>query len=294
MSNGRFERQIRIFGVDGQTRLSTMRVALVGTGGTGSHVAQQLAYLGVGSLDLIDRDYVEESNLNRLIGAFPSDVEQGRQKVDVVSDHIERIAPTASVRRIRESVVTDAGYEALRNSDIVISCVDRDSVRLIVNEVCVAYSKPLFDLATDIPDDVRAFGGRVFFAANKPSDAPGCLACADLFNLQAIQHDFMSDAQRAEDAKIYGVARADLVASGPSVVSLNGILASIAVTEFLAHVTGLRQPNRLLFYKGAFGLVTTETGMPRDCPTCGAGGMRGRGEAADTERWIREGWGGRL
>lgn len=295
MSGARFDRQILMFGEEGQARIGATRVALVGTGGTGSHVAQQLAYLGVRSFDLIDRDLVETTNLNRLIGACPTDAEQERRKVDVAADHIERIASGAVVRRIGESVISEAGYAALRNADVVIGCVDRDAVRLILNEVCLAYAKPLLDLATDVPAGaVWQFGGRVFFSANAPSTPPGCIACLDLLDAEAARRDFMSEAQRQEETRIYGVPRTALAATGPSVVSLNGVIASLAVTEFIAHVTSLRAPQRLLVYKGEWGVVNRSDDQPPECPVCGPTGNRGRAADADTEHWIREGWGNRL
>ena len=62
----RFDRQILLFGAAGQEKIAAARVAIVGLGGLGSHVAQQLAYLGVRSLVLVDGDCVTRSNLNRL------------------------------------------------------------------------------------------------------------------------------------------------------------------------------------------------------------------------------------
>src|SRR5438132_32011 len=68
-STKRFDRQVRAPGPTGQARLRALRVAIVGLGGTGSQVVQQLAHLGVRSFVLIEDDRVEESNLPRLAGA---------------------------------------------------------------------------------------------------------------------------------------------------------------------------------------------------------------------------------
>src|ERR1700682_4099730 len=84
----RFERQVLFLGEEGHARIRAARVGIVGLGGLGSHVAQQLIYLGVGHLTLIDPDPVDATNLNRLVGATVEDARYARLKVDVA----ERVA----------------------------------------------------------------------------------------------------------------------------------------------------------------------------------------------------------
>src|SRR5205814_6941030 len=67
----RHDRLVRGFGSTALERLRAARVGVVGTGGGGAHVVQQLAYLGVGAFVLVDGDRVEVTNLNRLVGALP-------------------------------------------------------------------------------------------------------------------------------------------------------------------------------------------------------------------------------
>ena len=98
----RFARHMAFFGADGQRRISASRVAIVGLGGLGSHLAQQLAYLGVGSYVLIDADTVATSNLNRLIGATAADTGSG--KVDLAARMISGIQPGAEVDRQLEAL----------------------------------------------------------------------------------------------------------------------------------------------------------------------------------------------
>ena len=83
MSDNRFDRQIRLFGKEGQAKIEAARVAVVGIGGLGSHVVQQLALLGVRHLALIDSQELDETNLNRFIGARFDDPIPGSRKVDI-------------------------------------------------------------------------------------------------------------------------------------------------------------------------------------------------------------------
>lgn len=86
----------------GQSQLATIRVAIAGLGKTGSHIAQQLAYVGIPDFVLIDPDAVDLTNLNRLVGAVPADLSMVRPardgafdtpKVYVLRRLIKQIAP---------------------------------------------------------------------------------------------------------------------------------------------------------------------------------------------------------
>jgi hypothetical protein len=72
----------------------------------------------------------------------------------------------------------------------------------------------------------------------------------------------MSPKERAADERIYGVKRELLGGAGPAVVSINGVVASLAVTEFLALVTGLRDPFGKLTYRADLGTVTRSNDKP--------------------------------
>ena len=69
MSIDRFDRNIRLFAREGQERVRSASIAVVGVGGIGTHVVQQLSLLGVGGLALIDPQEMDASNRNRYIGA---------------------------------------------------------------------------------------------------------------------------------------------------------------------------------------------------------------------------------
>jgi hypothetical protein len=93
------DRQVRAFGPDGQRALQRLHVGIVGLGGTGSIVAQQLVHLGVRDFVLIDPDVVEETNLNRLANAAPTDV--GKAKVDIAARYIKSVAPDARTNCVK-------------------------------------------------------------------------------------------------------------------------------------------------------------------------------------------------
>lgn len=257
----RFARQVALFGEEGQARLRETRAAIVGLGGLGSHVAQQLAYLGVGDLLLVDADVVTESNLNRLIGTTPEDI--GRPKVEVAREMIEAIAPEATVRCEQVSV-QELSEELLADRTVLFGCVDNDDPRLDLLERTSSLALAYIDAATDVlPDEDRLrYGGQVVV-----STGSGCLLCRDLLDQEEIRRARMSDSDRDAERRIYGIERADLgVGGGPAVVTLNGVVASLATTEFLVSVTGLREPRPHLVYKGWLGTVHASSDPP--APGC--------------------------
>lgn len=257
----RYSRQIALFGARGQERLRSQRVGIVGLGGLGCHVAQQLAFLGITKFALVDMDVAELSNLNRLITATEKDV--GRPKVEVTQDFITRIQPRAVVDAIRETVFSLAAFKAIQSCDFLFVCVDNDGVRLGVLEVCCSFRKPYLDLASDVEAD-GSFGGRLIFTGL----GKGCPFCREELDSKEIWRYFARPDQRAEDDRIYGVKRSDLAGGGPSVVALNGVIASHAVTEFMAHVTGLRPPQAHLIYRGTMGIVTKGEVPDSGCYYC--------------------------
>ena len=259
----RYSRNVALFGAAGRESISATNAAIVGLGGLGSHVVQQLAYLGVKHFALVDYDVVTSSSLNRLIGAAEYDVERETPKVDVARRVIEQIQPTAKVATVDEKVSDDRAEAVIEDADIVFGCLDRDLPRLRLTEICARSAKPYFDLASDTGGDETElwFGGRVVLC-----DGTQCLSCLDLLDQEQMTRDSMSPEQRAADDEIYGVERAALDQTGPAVVSINGVVASLGVTEFMALRTGIRKPVANLRYRGDLTQLTKSLDPPR--PGC--------------------------
>jgi len=245
MGTERYSRNRGLFGADGQRRIAATKVAIVGLGGLGSHVAQQLAYLGVADYGLVDFDVVTDSSLNRLAGAGDGDVATATKKIAVAERTITGIKPDATVRTADARVDDPDAEPLIYGVDVVFGCLDRDLPRLQLTELCARYAKPLFDLASDVggENDELWYGGRVLFC-----DGTRCVACLGLLDQPEMARDSMSPDQREAHDHIYGIARTALENTGPMVVSINAAVASIAVTEFMALVTGLREPFAHLNY----------------------------------------------
>lgn len=271
----RHDRLIRGFGPTALARLHSASVGVVGNGGGGSHVIQQLAYLGIGNFVLVDGDRVEVTNLNRLVGALPhrslldrllrrggGDV--GRPKVEVMERMIDEISEAATVTTFFEHFPSSTTVAALRQCDVIIACVDRLQVRDDLNRLCKRYLIPLIDVGLEIvPGDgaamtVAAIPGRV---TKVQPDGP-CLRC------QGVVDDGKLERERGGQPLGYtGPARVP----DPAVVTLNGIVASIAATAVLQVLTGFaghHSANCGWLYDGLTGIVDRVEKPYRGCPAC--------------------------
>lgn len=261
----RFSRQIALFGIEGQRKISESRAVLVGLGGLGSHLAQQLTFLGVRDFALIDHDIITASSRNRVIGARPTDVPERTPKVDVARRLILEIDPDAEVAAYLVKVAE--ARDAFADRTIVFGGVDNDLVRLELTEVAARHKLPYFDLASDtgVDDDGQpTYGGRIVFA-----DGTRCLHCLDLLDPEDMRRAGLpEDARRAHD-EIYGIKKSGLGGTGPAVVSVNGVVTSLAVNEFMVWVTGVREPSAQLVYYGEKRAIRRSTDKgDRNCPYC--------------------------
>lgn len=263
----RFSRNIALFGRAGQKRIREERVGIVGLGGLGSHVAQQLSYLGVGDLTYVDDDRVTLSNLNRVVTAVESDP-GATTKIAAAARMTNAVAGSALVTTIPAKLQAHDAPNALIRCTSIFGCVDEDLSRVALTELCARNQTPFFDLATDTGSDESGpwYGGRVLFSG----EGERCPSCMGLLDQQAMARAAMNEDQRDVDDRLYGVERNVLDSTGPAVVSLNGIVASLGVMEWTVWVTGLREPRLLLEYRGSAGVVFANTDSPADgCYYCG-------------------------
>jgi molybdopterin/thiamine biosynthesis adenylyltransferase len=277
--DARFDRNIRLFGSEGQLKLRKSHVVIVGAGGLGTQVAQQVSLLGVGTVSIIDDEELEASNRNRYVGVWHSDPTPGSRKIDLAARLISLIDPEIYVQRVFANVVSRAAFDVIKSADHVFGCLDDDGARFVLNDVATAYGKPYIDLASDVVD--RTFGGRIIVNW----DGSGCLYCLDELDQSAIHEFLESEAERKNRAEVYGVDRSLLGSVGPSVVSINGVIASLSITEYMVACTGMRSPHKFINYDGLATRVSVRKQLPRSsCPYCNQWGL---GDRADVDRYWR-------
>lgn len=267
----RYDRNIRALGEDGQHRLAETHVAVVGCGGLGSVMVEELARLGVNELTLIDPDVVEESNLPRLVGVTPQMV--GRPKVNVLQNHCWEIRSDIEVNTVAEPV--EDCRDTVKAADIILGAVDQVSTRSWLNEHAVRFLQPYIDAGVRIQTSdghINSMDGFVQVVA------PGATACFDCLSRGNPEQERLEemDPEQREESVDRGYVDEDVLEAEPAVIQLNGQVASIAVNELVKVVTEYGEPTPFLHIDMADNSSTPMQADPGDgCSTCGE--LRGRG-----------------
>ena len=266
-----FDRQVRVLGQTGQERIAALRVAVVGLGGTGSLIVQQLVHLGVRDFILIDPDTLEDTNLNRVAGAVFGDI--GAPKVSIAERYITAFAPTSNLRPIKGDITRARSAAPLRDADFIFGCTDSHGSRAVLQQIAYQYLIPCIDLGSTITARQGMITG-IFGRVQALAPGLACFACGNLLDADEIRRDMMNDFERKMDPYIVGERT-----PAPAVISLNGTVVSFAVTMFMSMVAGLPSPARHLVYNAmSSSLRSVEVEQKSNCYICSHKGSFARGD----------------
>lgn len=239
-------------GGQGQQKLLSARVALVGAGGIGAPALLYLAAAGVGAVTIIDDDDVALSNLQRQVLFQTSDV--GRSKAERAGAAVGRLTPDCQVRAHRGRLTSENAAALLRGHDLVLDGSDNFETRFAVNHACFELAIPLISAA------VGRFDGQLatFRPFAKQSPRLPCYQCL------VPEAPPPGAVPRCEEEGVLG--------------AVTGVLGSLAALEALKELLSLGDSlaGRLLIYDGLASAARTIK-LPHDpaCPTCGDAGARG-------------------
>lgn len=134
----RYSRQVRFtpIGLDGQNRIANTRVTLIGGGALGSVSAELLARAGIGFLRIVDRDYVELSNLQRQSLYDEDDVRRNVPKAVAAAAKLRQINSDVKVEPIVDDVNPATVEEYIRDVDLVLDGLDNFETRFVLNDAC--------------------------------------------------------------------------------------------------------------------------------------------------------------
>ncbi len=228
--------------------MSGLRVAVVGCSGTGSPVVEQLARLGVGELVLVDPDRIEERNLNRILGATIEDARERRLKVEVLSDHIERIGVGTRLHSVPTALEHPDAIRAVATSDLVIGCMDGLSGRHRLSRLARYYVLPYVDVGVKLEaledGTINQVAGSIYYIQPDGLDfldrgvlSAEMLEAEDLWRTNPDEYH-----GRREQGYVRGVH-----VDRPAVISVNMCYASLAVNEMLARLHPFRMDNNSEF-----------------------------------------------
>ncbi|MHC1574226.1 MAG: HesA/MoeB/ThiF family protein [Candidatus Methanogasteraceae archaeon] len=235
LTGERYDRQIPLFGEDGQERIRDASVFIAGAGGLGSPSAIYLTAAGIGKIVIADFDTVDVSNLNRQILHWNDDV--GRMKADSAREKLAKINPDVEIDVMSEKIDEDNAFKLVCGSDLIVDAMDNFRARYLLNKAAIARNIPLVHGA------VHGFVGQVTTVI--PGETP-CLRC--IFPETPPEGIF------------------------PITGATCGVVASVQVNEVLKYITGTGTPaaNRLLFWDGS-NATMSEIPIERDpgCVDCG-------------------------
>lgn len=244
-TESRFSRQTRFapFGPEGQSRLGGSTVVIVGCGALGTVQATLLARAGVGTLRLIDRDYVEESNLQRQVLYTEEDARSGLPKAEAARRHLLEANSGVQTEALVSDLNPENADDLLGGADVILDGTDNFETRLLINDYAVREGIPWIYGA--------AVGSYGIAMPVLPNDS-ACFRCLYPEPPAGIQ-------PTCETAGVLG-----------PVTSLIGSVQAMEAIKILAgRATSVR---RKIFTADLWNGPLRETTMPArdpDCPACG-------------------------
>lgn len=248
MNGDRYSRQVRFapIGAAGQSRITAARVAVVGCGALGTAIAEQLCRAGVGFLRLIDRDFVEWSNLQRQSLFSEEDARRVAPKAVAAAERLRAVNGACDVEPLVEDLRAANAERLLAGVGLVLDGCDNFPTRHLINEVCCKQGTPWIYGAC-----VGSYG---LSAAILPGQTP-CLRCLQ---------DELPGAGETPTCDTAGII--------PPAVHL---VAAWQVAEALKLLSGDRAAVRRELWasdlwQGTFQRLRLDGWRRPDCPVCGA------------------------
>jgi molybdopterin/thiamine biosynthesis adenylyltransferase len=231
-----FDRQILAFGEHIQKLLSRMHVGIVGLGGTGSAICEELTRLGVGKLTVCDPQRLEITNINRVYGSRRAD--EGVPKSQIAQRSVRDIGIGTQIKSIEGSITDSSVAARFKDCDIIFGCTDDEWGRSILSKMAIMHMIPVFDMGVEVDslkDEIRSVRGRV--TTLFPGSA--CLFCRGAITPDVIEaeilHAIKPDEYEARRREGYVPG---LPGNAPAVITFTTSVASVAVSEMLHRFTG--------------------------------------------------------
>lgn len=243
----RYARQVILpqIGVEGQEKLRSASVVLIGCGALGTVIADGLARAGVGSLRIVDRDVVELNNLQRQVLFDEEDVAQGLPKAIAAARKLVRVNSEVRIEPVVADVTPRNVERLIEGADVVVDGTDNFETRYLINDACVKHGLPW------------VYGGVVSTYGATTTFVPGRTAC-----LRCLLADLPAPGTvpTCDTAGVLGAAV--------------NVIASLEIVQTLRVLTDqVPSPPPLIFvdvWEGLWETVALQKGAA-SCPTCDEG-----------------------
>ena len=264
------DRQRRLFGEDFNPTIRSLKVAVVGGGGTGSAVAMLLARLGIGHLLIVDKDIIDATNLNRVHGARRKDADGCMSKTEMLKREIDAAELDVNVLTHQGWVSDPSIQNWIKSCDFIFGSTDDHTGRILLNRLAYFYGIPVIDVGLRMmpwkDDRGHDINGRV------TTLCPGrpCLLCGNVVNVKRAAEESLERSNSAEFEKrkkeAYAIGGGD---PAPAVVTFTTEMACVAVNEMIAAITGFQGTDGMLPTRyRRFHLRDERTLAVKKLPTC--------------------------
>lgn len=269
-----FNRSILALGVDSiKSMMNNQVVTIVGAGGVGSIIAENLVHMGFQHINLIDFDNVEISNLNRLVGATYEDAKNNRKKVDVIAEHLLAINPFATINAYSSSIFDKEMEKVIALSDWIYLTTDNYSSCCRVQELAFKYYVPFISAATNIlveEGKITDIRGEVILI--RMGDHI-CLDCLGRINKRELIYETHPDPSIREAMVQKGYVKGHDV-KDPAVKTLNSMIATIATDVLINQYTERQKDQHIIVYENnGFPCIYEDTkwieNRKLNCHICG-------------------------
>jgi hypothetical protein len=274
-------RQIDALGV-AHDRLRHLIVVVVGCGGTGSPIAEQLVRMGVALVLLVDTKLLSTlSNVRRVFGSRVWDFnpDDPRPKVDIVGDHLDGIGLGTKVVRIKGDVRTEDVFRMLLDADVVICATDTHGSRAIVNEFASPYMLPVIDLGVRVGSKKNGNLSGLLAEVRILTPTTPCLWCRGTINADVIRAENLPEKERRklerEAYVVQGVGE-----PAPSVTALTVMGSGLATSALLAILSEEGETASSGYWVDGFLGDSAEVGPKTPVPGCRCVKRIGLGDSA--------------
>lgn len=265
-------------------RFARLSFAVIGASGTGSPTVEQLVRLGAGEIVAVDDDHIEDRNVNRIINSTMADAAQGRAKVDVIGDAVERMGLGTRVIRVARNLWDAETIRQVAQCDVIFGCMDTVDGRYLLNAIATYYCIPYFDIGVRLDAVPNPYGAarirEVCGTVNYLRPGRSSLVSRDLFSMKDVaaaglrRNDPAAHDRQVEDGYIRGV-----VGHRPAVISVNMYASALAVNELLARLHPFREQPNSAYAAVTFSLASMELIYDPDEGICDIlGGKVGHGD----------------
>ncbi|MBN8857007.1 MAG: ThiF family adenylyltransferase [Sphingobacteriales bacterium] len=228
------KRNLQAFGKGTIDQISRMKIGVVGCSGTGSPVIEQLKRYGVGHMVVVDPDYIDLHNLNRIISSTMDDAVNKVNKTEIIEREIKKVGFGTTVTSFAKNIVNREVVKELSTCDLLFGCFDGVEGRHVLNLISSYYLIPVIDLGVKLDADKTGYIDGIYGSIHFITPGSSSLLSRGQYTIQELEAESFKrfNKEAYERNQYLAVVNEDT----PAVITINMLVAAYAVNEMLARI----------------------------------------------------------